>query len=262
MASPFPGMDPYLEGYLWPDVHSALANKIRQLLAPLLRPRYTARLAIYVVEDVLPESDIGIMYPDVEIMQQRSARSVREAALAYPAAPPSRLTPATLSIPMVLPVEIQIPVVEIRDTAQNRLITSIEVLSPVNKREPGLQQYRQKRQRLYHMGVHLIEIDLLRRGTRPMIDGRVHASAYAIGLTRAQSGSTLIWAMEMSDPLPTIPVPLHPPDEDAWLDLGDALQAVYEEAGYDLSINYAEDPPPPPLTESERQIMHTILHQQ
>ncbi|MEK7784049.1 MAG: DUF4058 family protein, partial [Chloroflexota bacterium] len=21
MPSPFPGMDPYLEGYLWPDVH-------------------------------------------------------------------------------------------------------------------------------------------------------------------------------------------------------------------------------------------------
>ncbi len=24
MPSPFPGMDPYLEGHLWPDVHSAL----------------------------------------------------------------------------------------------------------------------------------------------------------------------------------------------------------------------------------------------
>jgi hypothetical protein len=47
MASPFPGMDPYLEGYLWPDVHNALAAKIRQKLTPLLRPRYTARLNIY-----------------------------------------------------------------------------------------------------------------------------------------------------------------------------------------------------------------------
>ena len=36
MPSPFPGMDPYLEGYLWPDVHSALASKIRQTLIPLL----------------------------------------------------------------------------------------------------------------------------------------------------------------------------------------------------------------------------------
>ena len=67
MPSPFPGMDPYLEGYLWPDVHSALAGKIRQQLAPLLRPRYAARLAVYLVEDSAPESDIGIMYPDVEV---------------------------------------------------------------------------------------------------------------------------------------------------------------------------------------------------
>lgn len=29
MASPFPGMDPYLEGDLWPDVHHALASQIR-----------------------------------------------------------------------------------------------------------------------------------------------------------------------------------------------------------------------------------------
>lgn len=47
MPSPFPGMDPYLEGYLWTDVHNALASKIRQLLVPLLRPRYTARLEVY-----------------------------------------------------------------------------------------------------------------------------------------------------------------------------------------------------------------------
>ena len=46
MPSPFPGMDPYLEGYLWPDVHTALSAKIRQLLTPLIRPRYTARLSI------------------------------------------------------------------------------------------------------------------------------------------------------------------------------------------------------------------------
>lgn len=59
-------MDPYLEGYLWPDVHNALASKIRQQLTPKLRPHYTARLEVYVVEDSLPESEIGILYPDVE----------------------------------------------------------------------------------------------------------------------------------------------------------------------------------------------------
>lgn len=64
MPSPFPGMDPYLETGLWPDVHNALASKIRAFLAPQLRPKYAARLEIYVVEDTSFDSEIGILYPD------------------------------------------------------------------------------------------------------------------------------------------------------------------------------------------------------
>ncbi len=44
MPSPFPGMDPYLEGYLWPDVHHRLATQISDQLMPMLRPRYVARV--------------------------------------------------------------------------------------------------------------------------------------------------------------------------------------------------------------------------
>lgn len=39
MTSPFPGMDPYLEGYLWPDVHNRLAVIISDLIAPQIRPK-------------------------------------------------------------------------------------------------------------------------------------------------------------------------------------------------------------------------------
>jgi hypothetical protein len=42
MPSPFPGMDPYLEGYLWSDVHHRLATQISDQLMPLLRPQYVA----------------------------------------------------------------------------------------------------------------------------------------------------------------------------------------------------------------------------
>jgi len=35
MPSPFPGMDPYLEGYMWADVHQALAYQYRKQLTPL-----------------------------------------------------------------------------------------------------------------------------------------------------------------------------------------------------------------------------------
>src|SRR6266446_2555449 len=160
MPSPFPGMDPYLEGYLWPDVHNALAAKLRQLLTPLLRPRYTARLAIYLVEDIAPESEIGIMYPDVEVLlsdQANTPSPSRQGRTSDGELPCALGTPAPLTLPVLQPVDIQVVNVEIRDTAHNRLVTWIEILSPVNKREPGLTVYRQKRQRLFQASVHLVE---------------------------------------------------------------------------------------------------------
>ena len=40
MPSPFPGMDPYLEGDLWTTVHAQLAAEVTRQLVPKLRPRY------------------------------------------------------------------------------------------------------------------------------------------------------------------------------------------------------------------------------
>jgi Protein of unknown function (DUF4058) len=156
MSSPFPGMDPFLEGYLWPDVHSALAGKIRQILVPMLRPRYSVRLAISTVEGEIAREEIGVMYPDVEVL--------RSSGISRPQKSLASVTPATLTIPLT---ETKLTNVEVRDTKNNQLVTSIEILSPVNKREPGLSTYRKKRQRLHQAGVHLLELDILRRGTRP-----------------------------------------------------------------------------------------------
>lgn len=261
MASPFPGMDPYLEGYLWPDVHNALAAKIRQVLTPMLRPRYTARLGIYVVEDTAPEGDIGILYPDVEIMRSQRSENLG-AAEDHTAHPESgKVTPAALTIPMVLPVDVQITNVEIRDTAQNQLVTSIEILSPVNKRDPGLQSYRAKRQRLYQAGVHLLELDLLRRGTRPIAHPTLPEAPYLVALTRAYTGKTVIWPLRLHDPWPTVPVPLRPPDDDVTLNLGEVFTQVYDEAAYDLSINYQQPPPLPALSDEDNAWVRQLLNQ-
>jgi hypothetical protein len=259
MPTPFPGMDPYLEGYLWPDVHHALANKIRQLLAPGLRPRYVVRLEIYVVEDVAPESEIGIMYPDVEILLSGTGHMAADDISLAGTITPGHGTPATLIIPVLAPIEVRVPTVEIRDVASNQLVTSIEILSPVNKREPGLTTYRQKRQRLYQAGVHLLEVDLLRRGIRPLAHPRVPDSAYLVALTRAQSGATQLWPLGLFDPLPNLPIPLREPDPDSLLELGAAFAAVYDEAGYDLSIDYTQAPPPPPVSEADAAWMHQLL---
>lgn len=252
-------MDPYLEGYLWVDVHNALASKIRQQLAPKIQPGYTVRLEVYLVQDTAPEAEIGILYPDVEVLRQKS-----------PISPSTRLplstesgnllvTPAPLTLPLMPPIEVRIVTIEIRDTASNTLVTSIEILSPVNKREPGLATYRQKRQRLYSANVHLIEIDLLRRGTRPFAHPQLPAVPYLVMLTRAQSQVVEVWPITVQDPLPIIPVPLRLPDTDVPLDLATALREIYDEAFYNLSIDYRQPTPKPPFPEADLAWMDTIL---
>ena len=45
MPSPFPGMDPYLEGSEWRSVHNHLSVEIARHLTPKLRPKYFVRAA-------------------------------------------------------------------------------------------------------------------------------------------------------------------------------------------------------------------------
>ncbi len=128
----------------------------------------------------------------------------------------------------------------------------IEILSPVNKRSPGLEAYIQKRRRMHQGGVHFLEIDLLRRGARTIRHPQLPLTAYLVSLTRAGVAKTDIWPIALSSPLPIVPVPLTQPDKDVPLDLAQALKTVYEEAAYHLSINYAVEPPSPALSEKER----------
>ncbi|MFN8486703.1 MAG: DUF4058 family protein [Caldilineaceae bacterium] len=264
MASPFPGMDPYLEGYLWPDVHGALAGRIRKQLTPQLRPRYTARLEIYTVEDDAPEGEIGIMYPDVEVVltQHRSPIAPLSTQQTQPAKIKNGMPlVAPLTLPILPVIEVKIVNVEIRDAGNNQLITCIALLSPVNKREPGLKPYQEKRRRLLAAGVHLLEIDLLRRGVRAFQHPRLPESPYLITLTRAPAKATETWPLTLRDRLPFLPVPSRPPDADVSFDLQAAFDEMYEEAAYDLSINYQESPPPPALSAEDTAWMRKLLGQ-
>ncbi len=238
-------MDPYLEGHLWPDVHDSLSYLIKVQLAPRLGPQYVVHLNNYTVEDTSPEEDIGIMYPDVEIFRRTDL--LREPAPEYG----KETTPETLILPAIKPVEVRIPVVEIRDRTGNQLITAVEILSPVNKRKPGLLPYREKRLRLHYAGVHLIEIDLVRRGERPLEHPYLPKSHYLVTLLRAGAGKTQVWAFDVKDPLPVIPVPLKHPDEDTFLDLHRALKDLYDQGFYEKSVNYGVEPPRPAFSETD-----------
>ena len=73
MPSPFPGMDPYLEGDLWQEFHETLASAIRAQLMPRLAPKYVALLAKRYALDrpslgVFDAPPARVIYPDVHVV--------------------------------------------------------------------------------------------------------------------------------------------------------------------------------------------------
>ena len=252
-------MDPWLEGFLWADLHHELASSIRKQLAPQVKPKYVVRIDTYTYQDVLPEEEVGIFYPDLEILKKppQSNDLLSEPEAAY-----GMVTPPTLTFPTRLTVEARVPVVEIRDKGNNQLITAIEILSPVNKRNPGIVQYREKREMLYVGGVHLLEIDLLRKGQRPSVYHALPKWAhYFVMLVRADQTKTQVWALTVRDKLPTLPVPLKSPDPDIRLDLGKALDDAVSMGDYGGSINYREEPPLPAFSEEDREWLQGVLRE-
>lgn len=253
MPSPFPGMDPYLEGS-WSDVHSRLATQISDQLASLIKPGYVARLSTRTVTGYLDPSEITQFYPAVDTGHFPQPASSLGLALAPVIDPPGLV--------MSLPISTEVPVttVEIRDALGNRLVTSIELLSPVNKREPGLSEYRRKRNTVIDGGVHLLEIDLFRRGERP-VAAPLPDAPYFVFLTRARQPRMEIWPIQFKQALPTVSLPLKGADADVPLDLGAAFRAIYDRARYQLTIDYQREPIPP-LSATDTAWADQLLHSQ
>jgi hypothetical protein len=248
--SPFPGMDPYLEGDLWQEFHDTLAHQIRAQLLTLLPPRYVALLdKRYVIEesgvDLMMLPTKRVIYPDVHVLNV-----VRETTLAT-AEVVDTATP-TLTLLSDVPEEIPILSIEIRDVAERRLVTVIEILSPVNKLGQGFAHYLERRGDLLKTRTHLLEIDLLRRGERlPLFGGTLPQAAYYVYLSRfTLRPRTDVWAVALRDRLPAVPVPLLPPDLDVPLDLQKAVDACFALVGYQRLLDYTQ-PPPPPLAEDD-----------
>ena len=245
--SPFPGMDPYLEGDLWQEFHDTLAHQIRGQLLPLLPPKYVALLNKRYVIDRSGPGIFGIalqrvIYPDVHVVRPPS---VNEAAPVY-----TMVAPPAIELVNLLPVEVPLLSVEIRDVAERRLVTVIEILSPVNKRGDGFQEYVEKRTALLRTQTHLLEIDLLRGGERiPLTGGELPPASYYVFLSRfTRRPVSEVWPVGLREPLPTVPVPLLPPDPDVPLQLQAAVEACFELVGYERLLDYTQPPPPPPLS--------------
>jgi hypothetical protein len=241
MPSPFPGMDPWLETPdLWPGVHATLIPLFRELLAPVLRPKYTVDVErrVYILDEDDP-ARLQIV-PDLALLE-RDARARAPLAGAAPGA-------GTLLRMVLDTVEVRETRLLVRATEDKELVTVIELLSPANKTRGsrGLAEYREKRREVLRSKVNLVEIDLLRAGVRiPGLDALPRADYFAHVSRVEQRPRGEVFAWSLRDPAPTLPLPLRPADREPGLDLALALRLLYDRSGYDLLVDYRRPPEPP-----------------
>ncbi len=263
-------MNPYLEHpAIWPAVHTNLIVSLQDALVPLLRPRYyvTVQLRVYEVDRADLAVDL-VGAGDVMVSRGRTSGGNGRTAASEPATRGGE-RPGVLLVELPAPVEIQERYLEIRVPQTHDLITTIEVLSPTNKRPGrGRQQYEAKRRQIAETLTNLVEIDLVRaEEPLPVLrDGallsRDLAGDYRVLVSRgAQRHRAELYTVSIRDPLPTLPVPLRPGEAEPEIDLQATVEAVYERGGYDLLVDY-RDTPVPPLAPADAEWADHLLRSQ
>jgi Protein of unknown function (DUF4058)/Protein of unknown function (DUF2934) len=141
------------------------------------------------------------------------------------------------------------PYLEVRQVADDRLVTLVDVVSLANKTtDVGRQAYLETRKMARDNGANLVEIDLLLQGKPLLICSRdgLPNWDYAVTLMRAtQPERYELYTATLQKPLPVFRLPLARHDQDAVLDLQAAFTRCFEEGGYAERIDYRREPPMP-----------------
>jgi Protein of unknown function (DUF4058) len=211
--------------------------KIQERVASVTVPDHTAKQAVL---------DVGISAP----------ADYEPGGGAAPAAV-STIEPVTLEHDFIEPLTETY--LEILRRSDRKLVTVIELLSPTNKEGRGSDFYLLKRETLLAQPVHLVEIDLLVRGTRlPMKEPLPRGDYYAF-VSRAERRFTGdVYAWSVRQPLPILPVPVLAPDPDAKLDLAALFRQAYDRGRYERELDYT-GPPPAFLRSEDREWAKTLL---
>jgi hypothetical protein len=253
MPSPFPGMDPQIEFlHKWADFHTDFLVGCREQLNRRLPTNYLATLGeriLLVDENEEGEKIAGrVILPDVAVTQetQSAARSTgmegRSAVLEPTTLPQAEwIEPPTQAY------------VQITYVPEERVVTDIELLSPSNKRAGSEDRlaYLAKRKHVLRHRIGLVELDLLIGGERLQMLAPLPKGDYYAFVTRSPTWRHCdVYAWQVRDPLPAIPVPLRPQDREVELDLGAAFAQTYERGWYERLLKY--DRLPMFLSEQDR----------
>lgn len=241
MSSPFPGMDPYLEHpSLWQDIHNRLITAIADELSPQVAPKYYVGVErrAYLFK---PDDIVFIGRPDLAIVQPR-----RQPAMPVMAGLAIAEPPAVYAVDVPMADEVSESFLEIREVKTGRLITLMELLSPVNKvSDEGREQYTRKREDVLRTRTSLVEIDLLRAGKPMAVVGPDVKSDYRILVSPGwQRPHARLHAFGLRQPIPEITIPLQKGEEEPTLALNAVLHSLYNRARFDLRLDYSEPPVP------------------
>lgn len=262
MPSPFPGLDPYLESpRYWSDLHGRFITYAAEYIQPQLPPHCRALIG----ERLVVKATERVMIPDVTVVHHPNpARPVTvesggggtAVAMAVEADEPTVFTN--------LVFDMREAYIDIIDRAGQQVITSIEVLSPVNKTGEGRKQYLSKQDEMRRGGVNLVEIDLLHEGEYTVVAPQLNTEAYhaLVSVWRAaKPNRSEGYLIHLHNRLPRIRIPLRPDDTDIVLDVQAVFTRCYEAARYDLDLDYTQ-PPPVALTPAEMMWIDGYLREQ
>ena len=269
MPSPFPGMDPFIEGQRWEAFHTMFIVGIQEVLMPQLVPRYIATIEERLIVEY--ETEIGVservIVPDVFIVEE------------FPSPPSVVTVTATTAVAEAVQVVAQIAekakevkiaelpeyehlerFIEIRVRETGELVTVIELLSPANKQKGniGWHLYLRKRREIFYSKVHLVELDLLRGGERLPIVEAPQTDYLALMSRWEWRPRAVCVGWNLKDVLPTLPVPLKGRDEWVKVDLQSVFNTVYERGGYRYLLDYRR-PVEPPLKDEDKVWVEELL---
>ena len=280
-TNPFPGMNPYVEGLgLWPSFHSRMITYLSDALGIRLRPEYRVKLEERV--HVLMEPDgngngsgggarigNGLRVPDVAVLTGVGASVGADANIAVSAGggdlrfPAPELSPDAIDVQLPFTDLFKERYIEVRRVSNRELVAVIELLSPTNKTSKGWEEYLAKRAAVLSSPTHLVEIDLLRAGRRMPVIGDVPDTHYRILVANARRTEPVadLYAFGIRDAVPDFVLPLAQADEGIAINLNPIVNAVYANGGYDMDINYGQDPEPP-LSDDDRAWIDQLLRNQ
>jgi hypothetical protein len=249
MPSPFPGMDPYLESPDWfPGLHDNLIVFMKGALQRRLPESYYAESS----QRIWLEYSRRHVEPDVEVVRsaRRPRKRARGSGLAL--ADPEVTGPLVVTVETVEHGPFNESFLEIRRRWGKgiQIVTSIEVLSPANKKvgNPGREKFLEKQRETLGSETHLVEIDLLRGGThtlavpKDLVTARAGTYEYMVSIHRFnRPNEYLVYPITLRQRLPKIAIPLSPGDPDVTLDLQDVFDRSYDFGPYRREIEYGKD---------------------